>query len=163
MNPVKHNSPEAPAGLTLTLSRPPWLRVWPNTFSTVQSCRGKARCPANLSPSASCSGLQRLACSSMSENRKNILGLASVPLRGTTFSQPSRTYHRPAGGTENIVVGEHPKTPRGVPVTPHFPPSPSHQGGMARRKETVRGERNQGNMSTPFRPLNHTERHTTAQ
>ncbi|TNN29158.1 hypothetical protein EYF80_060694 [Liparis tanakae] len=78
-------------------NRPPWLRVCPNTFSTAASCRGKARCPASLSPPASCSAPHGLACSSMSENRKNIRGLASAPLRGTTFSQPSRTYHRPGG------------------------------------------------------------------
>lgn len=79
----------------LTLRRPPLLLVWPNTFSKVHSCRGYMCWPTNLSPLLSCRGLQRLACSSTSENRKNILGLASAPLAGTTFSQPSRMYHLP--------------------------------------------------------------------
>lgn len=89
----------------LTLSRPPWLLVWPNTFSTVQSCRGYACWPANLSPLMGCSGLQRLACSSMSENRKNILGLASAPFGGTILSQPSRMYHLPVReGNITIII-----------------------------------------------------------
>lgn len=81
--------------VALTLMRPPWLLVWPNTLSTVHSLSGKTLWQESLSPFVGCIGLHRLAWTKMSEKRKNILGLVSVPLGGTVFSQPSRIYQRP--------------------------------------------------------------------
>ena len=83
----------SPVRKTLTLIRPPWLLVWPNTLSTVHSLRGKQRWHSNLSEG--CREPQGLVSSRMSENRKNILGLVSMPLGGTVLSQPSRIYHLP--------------------------------------------------------------------